>query len=931
MANHPNHELKRSTDELRSRAAEAGFTRRAGAIALKRRYITADDFAGAMIRHGQLPELDPITIWVDSGLLDTTEFEEIRQIIEDSDGETDRQRTLHSKHGAREASDEEHEHATKSIGSQAWNLADVLKTQSIDESAILGRAGAQTSGIQRPGDTQESDTPDVPVYAPNRYLLGSELGVGGVGRVVRAFDRDLGRTVAMKIPLRWPLPPAEKDRFIEEAQVAGQLEHPHIVPVYDIGTLSDGRIFYTMKRVSSKSMRDLLNELKQTEYPEGEKAHAERDRLIQIFQRVCEAIHYAHSHGVVHRDLKPDNIMVGEFGEVHVMDWGLSRVLEGEVVTHRSLKKTIDTELGKTIGTPAYMPPEQACGQLENVNELSDVYALGATLYEIVTLKQPSTRSTVIDTLLAVVNEPVIPPRRVLSDNHVDQELDHIIMKALQKTQEHRWQSVEQMHAALESYLSGRSVRAAERHLREGDRYARLVEQDRQALNRLDGVIGEMKSRIRDWDRIKIKRALWRKEDDRRNAAIRMIVNNGLATREYEQALAHVPDLNEARHGMASLVWKRYLNAERRGKEFDMLHLEIVLKQYDDGTYLDLINERGQLSLLTDPPGVEAVLHKYSEIDRRLTRGEGVDLGMTPIEDVPVERGRYLLRLQRPGTPPVHVPVLIPRAEPHWIDVRIPATGAYQPGFCYVPGGMTVTGGDGRAHEALPIKMWDVPSFFIQRYPVTFREYLTFLDDISADDEMAWDRSVPRSQDGSGVLAYRDPQSGRALPSPLLIEGPMRTLYPEGAGHEWGIPILGITYDDALAYAAWRAKRDNIPYRLPNELEWERAARGADGRPFPWGDHFDATFCKMSTSRENHSQPEPVGAFEHDRSPFGVRDLAGGVRDFVYNDDPDDPEIITKGGAWSSDANFCRSASRVRMLRSSNRSNFVGFRLAYDA
>ena len=165
------------------------------------------------------------------------------------------------------------------------------------------------------------------------------------------------------------------------------------------------------------------------------------------------------------------------------------------------------------------------------------------------------------------------------------------------------------------------------------------------------------------------------------------------------------------------------------------------------------------------------------------------------------------------------------------------------------------------------------------------------------------------------------------MPSDILIEGDMRARYPESEGHEFSLPVLAVRYEDAIAYARWRSGRDGFRYRLPTELEWERAARGADGRSFPWGNRFDANFCKMAKSRAVESQPEPVGVFPYDRSPFGACDMAGGVRDWVESSN--DPHAIVRGGFWNGDDRACRASSRWRVHRGARLAT-VGFRLAYS-
>ena len=195
------------------------------------------------------------------------------------------------------------------------------------------------------------DLPDLPAAA-DRYELHEPIGRGGMGVVYRGFDRELSREVAVKV-LHAHAPGAAA-RLLQEARIVGQLEHPGVLPIHDVGTLADGRVFYVMKLVRG----DRLD------------AHAARhvpvaDRL-RLFDRLCDAVSFAHAQGVIHRDLKPENVMIGAFGEVLVLDWGVAKLGDGLA------------ERGAVLGTPGYMAPEQAEGG--EVDERADVYALGAIL-----------------------------------------------------------------------------------------------------------------------------------------------------------------------------------------------------------------------------------------------------------------------------------------------------------------------------------------------------------------------------------------------------------------------------------------------------------------------------------------------------------------------------------------------------------------------
>ena len=242
--------------------------------------------------------------------------------------------------------------------------------------------------------------PDLPIRA-GRYQILGEIARGGMGAVLRARDTDLGRELALKVLLRHHRDDVGlRHRFIEEAQIGGQLQHPGIVPVYELGAFPDRRPFLAMKLVRGRTLAALLAD-------RPDPAH-ELPRFLAIFEQVCQTVAYAHSRRVIHRDLKPSNVMVGSFGEVQVMDWGLAKVLpeggvaderkrtrpdlEGEaseVHTIRSEGSGSESEAGSVMGTPAYMAPEQARGEVDRLDERADVFGLGAILCEILTGRPP--------------------------------------------------------------------------------------------------------------------------------------------------------------------------------------------------------------------------------------------------------------------------------------------------------------------------------------------------------------------------------------------------------------------------------------------------------------------------------------------------------------------------------------------------------------
>jgi serine/threonine protein kinase len=324
----------------------------------------------------------------------------------------------------------------------------------------------------------EPRKPEMKIH--RRLVTGGQFGEGGMSLLLEAVDINLMRKVAMKV-LRDDITVSEDElgRMVMEAQITAQLDHPNIVPIYELGLDKKNRLFFTMKKVLGKPLYEIINE---------KELHKRTDRdifnIIQIMLKVCDAVAYAHSKGVLHRDLKPDNIMVGSFGQVYLMDWGVAYLkndadqacssMDIPEVKKRKRYSFQEEKMGSVVGTPCYMPPEQACGELSAIDERSDVFTLGAILYEILTGEFPFPGKSLQEmTLNAQKCEPQPPNERV--DFPLPVGLVRITMKAMSKEPLERHQSVEELKNDLESFLEGnerfpgRTYRAGDSIVREGE------------------------------------------------------------------------------------------------------------------------------------------------------------------------------------------------------------------------------------------------------------------------------------------------------------------------------------------------------------------------------------------------------------------------------------------------------------------------------
>jgi tetratricopeptide (TPR) repeat protein/tRNA A-37 threonylcarbamoyl transferase component Bud32 len=322
------------------------------------------------------------------------------------------------------------------------------------------------TNVPKAGTSVQRST-SYPPASRERHTRGRLHATGGLGRIWVARDDDLGRDVALKELLSEQINnPSVLNRFLEEAMITGQLEHPNIVPVYQLApaTRPGESPFYTMRFVRGRTLGAAIQDYHQKRQA-GEAGPVELRELLNHFVAVCNAVAYAHSRGVLHRDLKPSNVVLGDYGEAIVLDWGLAKVKDEDdphaskvPVSLADDSRREGTMLGQVLGTPGYMPPEQAEGRPDLVNERSDVYGLGAVLYEILVGEPPFDGNETAEILRRVVEVPPVPPRRKV--HAIPPDLEAICLKALAKKSADRYASAQHLAADVRRWMADEPVAA---------------------------------------------------------------------------------------------------------------------------------------------------------------------------------------------------------------------------------------------------------------------------------------------------------------------------------------------------------------------------------------------------------------------------------------------------------------------------------------
>jgi serine/threonine-protein kinase len=747
------------------------------------------------------------------------------------------------------------------------------------------------------GDPARTETklPELPRYETRRLV-----GMGGMGDVWEVVDKHLERRVALKVP-RQGADLSVARALAREARVAGSLEHPSIVPVYDAGDAEGLGPYYAMRLCEQPTLEDVIQRL-----ADGDELAQRKyglPRLLRYYIQICQAVHYAHSRGIVHCDLKPGNVVVGDFGEVLILDWGLAfRMEEG---------------LANRGGTPGYMAPEQLRSGAV-VSAPADIFALGAILYELLCLRPAYDNDSVTNEMIDVAAgnkefPPPTPPHERRAD--VPQELEQICLRAMSLEAPARHASAEELAADVEAFLEG--TRERERRLKravelvaQGDQLADMYREYVESRPRVVEEVTRIRAATSPWAAPDEKRELWDAEDRLAATDAVGVRTFQAAVATYEQALDETAGHAPARAGLAALYSLEVHRARERRDDLNRIYFEELVKQYGDGGLL--VRPEGVVHIRCQGGEGLVRVSEYEEQERRLIPVRERALGKTPL-DVALPAGSYLLRIGRgDARGVVTCPVMVTAGGENTVEVDLAVVDSLAPGERYVPGGRALLGGDELSPWGADVVPVEVAPFVIADRPVTFDEYLVFLEELTGDEQK---QHLPMNTAGVPHWVW---DGVRFVPSPNFNFAREEALK---------LPAFGVTLDSAQAFTAWRLLKTGHTYRLPREDEWEKAARGVDGRVHPWGDYFDAGFCKMVQSRPGQPRPEPSGAFDADLSPYGVRDLAGGVADWVVSGET--KVDVARGGAWCDWRADCRLAAR-RPYQVGVRTSRVGFRLARD-
>ena len=719
----------------------------------------------------------------------------------------------------------------------------------------------------------------IPGTRLGRYEVRSKLGAGGMADVYLAEDTDLGRKVALKL-----LPPATaadehaRKRLVREARAAATLDHPHICAIYEVGD-AGGRLFFAMQYVEGETLAVRMR-----------RQPLRLSETLGIAVQVVDALAEAHGHGILHRDIKPGNIMVTTRGQARMMDFGLAKVTAIDERAGNTETDLLSTP-GAVMGTMPYMSPEQVRGEALDVR--ADLFSVGVVLYEMVTGRRPFDDTSSAAIASAILTREPLPLARFAAETPA--ELERIVGKLLRKPPDERYQTAKDLLNDLRTLKDEREFRA--RLERSGPSSDPARSSDG-AVPGSDG-IGAPPATPAPFHVTPTP-----------SVATPAPAAGSMATTVVERAprgrMIGVALLVAAVLAGGWFGWRAFAAQRARtvlpqivalaeeGRFFDAYDLAASIEPAlpGDATLAGLMPTISDtLSATTDPPGATVYLTRFRpESDAAPVR---TLIGTTPLSNVRIARGAYRLSIEKDGFAPFERTVsgvavknsaLSITPPPIRIDRKLVAVSEAPEGMVFVPGGEYRLAAWSRPTDRR-VRLGD---FFIDRYEVSNADYKAFINAGGYVKRDYWPTSFA---DGAQRLTWDDAM--RRLVDRTGLAGPRgwsNQTVPEGKADH---PVTGITWYEAAAYAAFRGNS------LPSVFQWEKAARNGVVGPagvgvMPWG--FFPPGDTLDQRANFGGATLPVTSAPFGLSPFGAYNMAGNVSEWTANDSSDG--ILATGGAW---------------------------------
>jgi serine/threonine protein kinase/formylglycine-generating enzyme required for sulfatase activity len=657
----------------------------------------------------------------------------------------------------------------------------------------------------------------------SHYKILEKLGEGGMGVVYKAEDTKLERIVALKfLPSHALASEQEKARFVHEAQAAAALDHSNICTIYEINE-AEGQTFISMAYIEGQSLKDKI-----------ESGQLSLDESLDITIQVVEGLKEAHEHGVVHRDIKPANIMITPKGQTKIMDFGVAKIAG----------QTKVTKAGTTVGTAAYMSPEQAQGQ--DVDYRSDIWSLGVVLYEMLTGEKPFKGEFDAAVAYSILNEK--PEQLEKFGEQIPEELGLIVLKALEKDREKRFQSVDEFQQLLKRLrASGTPFEAKELGFKT---LVNLLRRPRIAL------------------------------------VVSAIVVTLLV------ALL-VPYLRLLRNQHAQDLLPRIEKMADEGRYYEAYQLAAkVENQLDsDSTFMRLMPIiADRLTIITEPEAARVFIKPFAP-DNNGAFSEREYIGKTPIRDMQIARGDYHVYIKKEGYVPVEriaSSKLLRGGRSIYqgieIESKLPEAESMPDNMVFVPEGKYRLVGWGLPTTA-EVRLDD---YLVDKYEVSNNQFEDFVEAggylkkkywrypfIKDNKEISWEEAMQLLTDRTGLPGPRSWVSQE---------------FPEGKANH---PVTAITWYEAAAYASFVGKA------LPTIFQWEKAARNGRRTPMglymPWGElMFEGTVAHRANFESKGT--EPIEQYEFGVSPYGCYNMAGNVKEWCLNEVTG--RYIAAGGSW---------------------------------